>query len=823
MVRNIIPKNLLTHLAVAGLFLVITLVYFYPVLEGKRLMSHDNVVYRSSAQEIFEHREEHKEEPLWTNAMFGGMPAYLISTLYPGNLISHIDSFLKAFKVPVAAIFLTMLGFYVLLLLFGVNPWIAAAGAIAYSFSSYLFIILGAGHNTKAYALAYMAPIIGSILYAYRKNIWQGALMLAWFLTLQIMANHLQITYYTLIALVVFGITELIYSIRGKTLLPLLKKTVILFIPVIIAVAVNFGTIISTWEYGKYSMRGESELIKPAGERDSGLTLRYATQWSYGIDETLTLLIPNFKGGASRPLGNDSETFRVLRQNQQQNLISHFPRYWGTQPGTDGPVYVGALIVFLFVLGLFILKGRDKWWLLIATILSIMLSWGKNFMPMTEFFMNVVPGYDKFRAVSMTLVIAEFTIAFTALLALHAVVSGKIAVKAIIDGLKKSVAVVGGLLLLILLIPGLAGSFLSSFEQEQALPSWLTTALIADRKELLRSDALRSLLFVISGAGLLYFYIIKKVSFKLLVTGLILIILVDMWPINKRYLNSDKFVLPSQFNRAFTPTPADQFILDDKEESRVLNLTVSTFNDASTSVHHHSVGGYHGAKMMRYQELIDSVMVREIQLVMSALQQAESIGDAMSVFTNTHALNMLNTRYIIYNPQAEPIVNPFSMGNAWFVDTVHFVSDSNEELRRLPSIDIRREALVKDAFRTAEVENSDNPGSEDDYIDLVSYRANELTYKAVSSANRLAVFSEIHYPAGWEAYLNGEKVAYIRANYLLRALPVPPGEHEIKFVFAPSSYKTGNRVALAGSLVLLLVTAGAVAMAVAKRRGQDDE
>ncbi len=812
-------KDLVTHLSVLLLFLAITVVYFYPVLEGKRIMTNDNVVFLNSAQEIFEHREKYGEEPLWTNSMFGGMPAYLISTLFPGNLISHIDNLLKIFNIPVAAIFLTMAGFYILLLMFGLSPWVAAAGAIAYSFSSYLFIILGAGHNTKAYALAYMAPLAGSVILAYRRNAIMGALLLTWFLTLQIMANHLQITYYTLLALVVFGITELIFFIRQGQIIDFLKKSAILIAPLLIAVAVNFGTIITTWEYSKYSMRGESELSHPPGVRESGLTIDYATRWSYGIDETMTLLIPNFKGGASRPLDSDSETFRALRQNDQQQLINHFPQYWGTQPGTDGPVYVGALVMFLFVLGLLTVKGRDKWWLLIATALSVMLSWGRNFMPFTEFFMNYIPGYDKFRAVSMTLVIAEFTIALLAFIALHHIITGKVTLKEINKGLKRALIITGGILLLFIIFPGLAGSFTTVMEREKMLPSWLTNALIADRQAMLRTDAFRSLLFILAGAGTIYLYVKKSIGFRVLVVALLAIILLDMWPVNRRYLNEDKFVLPAHFQRAMAPTPADNFILEDEEYSRVLNLTVSTFNDASTSRYHHSIGGYHGAKMMRYQELIDSVLFAEIMALGRSLEQAESIEDITPSLRASPAINMLNTKYIIISPQSQPIENPFSMGNAWLAENVRYVKDSNEELRRLPLTDISTEVLIKETYRSPEVEKgAGGTGAAGDYIELISYRANELVYRSSTQDSRIAIFSEIHYPAGWQAYINGEKVDHIRANYLLRALALPPGENEIRFHFAPQSYRTGNNTALAGSLVLLMLTAGYIFMLAKKRK-----
>ena len=810
----------LPHIVNIALFLIITVAYFHPVLEGKRLKTNDNTVFISASREIAEHREKYGEEPLWTNSMFGGMPAYLITTLYPGNVIQKIDRALKVFKIPVAAIFLTMVGFYILLLFYGLNPWLAGAGAIAYSFSSYLFIILGAGHNTKAYAIAYMAPMIGSIIYAYRKNAIYGALFLSWFLSLQIIANHLQITYYALLALVIFGLTELIFSIREKKLTPFLKTTGILIVPLIIAVSVNFASLLTTYEYGKYSMRGKSELTHPSDQKDDGLNINYATQWSYGIGETMTLVIPGYKGGASKPFSNDSRTYEVLRQNNSLQFINQLPKYWGTQPGTDGPVYIGAIVFFLFIMGLFILKGPDKWWLLTATILSVMLSWGKNFLWLTELFMNVVPGYNKFRAVSMTLVIAEFCIPLLGFLALHSVISGKIAAKEILKGLKGAAAVTGGLLMLFIMFPGLAGSFLSPFEAEGGLPEWLSTAMVADRKEMLRTDAFRSLVFAGLTAALVFYYIRGKVTLKMLTPVLIVLLLADMWPVSRRYFQNEKFVPATQFDRSFSPTAADGVIINDPGIHRVLNISISTFNDASTSYYHQSIGGYHGAKMRRYQELIDSVMFSELQAFTGVLGKAQTEADLDPALASLTAINMLNTKYIIYNPEAPPLLNKYALGNAWFADTVILVADSNEELRRLPLIK-PGEALVTENYRDIAGQVKTAFPDSADIISLTSYKANAVTYQSSASSERVALFSEIHYPAGWQAYIDGTPVPHFRANYILRGLTIPAGEHEIKFLFKPKSYYTGNKVSFAGSLLLLIITSGFAFMKL-KRKGEKE-
>jgi len=805
----------LPHLVNVALFLIITLVYFHPVLEGKRLKTNDNTVYISSSREIAQHREKYGEEPLWTNSMFGGMPAYLISTHFSGNLVSAVDGVLKLFKTPVAAIFLTMAGFYVLLLLFGLNPWVAGVGAMAFALSSYHFIILGAGHNTKAYAIAYMTPLIGSIIYAYRRNAIAGAIMVAWFLSLQIMANHLQITYYALIVLLLFGFTELICALREKRLIGFLKTTALLMLPLAVAILVNFAALYTTYEYGEYSIRGKSELVSKENETSTGLDIQYATQWSYGIDETMTLLIPGFKGGASKPFSTDSKTYQALRQNNAADAINQLPKYWGTQPGTDGPVYVGAVVFFLFVLGIFVLKGPDKWWLISAIVLSILLAWGKNLLWFTELFMNYIPGYNKFRAVSMTLVIAEFAIPLMGFLTLNGVLRGSIAMMDLMKGLKWATIVTGGTLLLFILIPGLAGSFVSAFEEGQ-IPDWLRSAMIADRKEMLRGDAFRSLVFVIASAALIWLYINEKISLKMLVPVLALLILTDMWPVNRRYLGPGKFVSPSQFNRSFSANQADKFILADSSVKRVLNLSVSPFNDATTSYYHQSIGGYHGAKLKRYQELIDSVMMSEIQMFIGALSNAQSEAGLESALKTLNSINMLNTKYIIYNPAANPITNPYAVGNAWFPERISYVADSNEELARLRRLE-PGEVLVTEEFRAMSDSGSDAAPLNEEEIILTSYKPNELIYKSFSPEKRVAVFSEIYYPAGWQAYIDGNPVSHFRVNYILRGLVIPEGEHEIRFAFQPSSFTKGNRVSLAGSLILFLVTAGFVGSTLIRR------
>ena len=492
-------KQVLPHLLAVFIFLVVTVAYFYPVLEGKVMHTNDATVARNSSKEIGDFRAKYGEEPLWTNSMFSGMPAFLISTKYTGNIMYHVHAFLTIFKLPVASIFLSMLGFYVLLLLFKVDWRLAIAGALAYGFSTYFFFILGAGHNTKAMAIAYMAPMIGGFYYSYRRNPIVGALFTTFFLTLEIIANHPQITYYAFICVLVLVITEFIFAIKRKEIGQFVKTSLILLVPVVLSIGMNFNSLYTTYEYGKYSTRGKSDLVTTDSKVTSGLDKDYITQWSYGVDETLTLFIPNFRGGACQPFDNNSETATALRKNNAGQYLKQFQKYWGSQPWVDGPVYVGAIVFFLFILGLIIIKGPEKWWLLSATILSVMLAWGKNFMPLTNLFLDFFPGYNKFRAVTMTLVIAEFCIPLLGILALRDIFNGTADKKKIWNGIKIAFGITGGISLLFLLLPGAAGSFLSPNEEHAAnFPAWLSTSLIADRKMLLRGDALRSFFLILA-------------------------------------------------------------------------------------------------------------------------------------------------------------------------------------------------------------------------------------------------------------------------------------------------------------------------------------
>jgi len=803
---NIKIKTILPHILVVAFFLVISYIYFYPVLEGKTLIANDSNVSKYASKEIRDYREETGKEALWTNSIFSGMPAYLISVKYPGNLIKPVDIALRIFKMPVSVLFLAMTGFYILLLMFGVNRWIAVTGALAYGFSSFLFLILAAGHNTQAIAIAYMAPMIGSIYYAYRYNAFKGALLTAFMLSLELVANHPQITYYAVLCILVLIIFEFIRAIKVKTIPEFLKTSALLIIPVIIAIGINFGNLYSVYEYGKFSMRGKSDLVTENKNQSTGLDRDYITYWSYGIDETMNFLIPNYKGGSSKPFSRDSETVKALRQNNMASASNQVLKYWGTQPGTDGPHYMGALVIFLFIIGLIITKGPVKWWLFVATILSVILAWGKNFMPFTNLFIDYVPGYNKFRAVTMTLVIAQFCIPLLGALALRDIFDSGISKKELLKGLKIASGITGGFLLLVIFIPGIAGSFMN--QGEAGYPDWLKHAMVTDRKELLRNDAIRSLVFILAGLTVIIAFIKKKLRKEYSILIIAFLVLVDLWTVDKRYLNADRFERPSAIQKLIAPTTADSFILQDKSYYRVLNLSVSTFNDNTPTSHFHkSIGGYHGAKLKRYQELIDSSLIRDINTFVSAAGNAKSAGDLIPALARTPALNMLNTKYIIYSPDAPPVINPNCPGNAWFVEKPVLVDNANKEIMGIKTLNPRESAIIDKKFSKL-VPGALYPVSEGDTIDLVSYKPNELIYKSSAGSEKLVVFSEIYYPAGWKCFIDGKETPYFRANYVLRSMVVPEGDHEIRFLFEPESYFIGNKVSLAGSVLLILLIGG---------------
>ncbi len=808
------------------IFFLLSIVYFIPdVFEGKRIQQHDILQFKGMSKEIVDHRAEFHEEPLWTNSMYGGMPAYLVSTQYKSNVLRQIHRIftLDNFR-PVCFLFIYMTGAYIALLLFGLSPWLSFAGAIAYGFSSYFFQIITAGHVSKVYALGYMPPVIAGVYAAFRGKYILGSIVTGLFLGLQILMNHLQITYYTLLVIVVFGLIELIAAIRNKSLAEFVKPFPWLIFFVVLAVGANFSNLYTTYEYGKYSIRGPSELSTDPENRTSGLDKDYATQYSYTLGETFNLMIPNFMGGSSaEKLSENSNTYKYLKSAYgtpvARDFVKNVPTYWGEQLQTAGPVYLGAVAVYLFILGLFILKGPIKWWLSAVTIISIMLAWGHNFPMLTNFMLDHFPGYNKFRTVTMTLIIAEFAVPFMGILTINEILKGNLSKKDFIKSLKYATFGLGGLILIFIAI---AGSFdmSSPFDQQrlQGLNE-LIDAVEKDRLAIFRSDAFRSLVFVLLTAGLVYFAYLKKIKTGAVIAILAVLLLADLWPVNKRYLSSRNFGTIKEDRTPFNPSTADMIILKDKDLNyRVLNISLSPLQDASTSYFHKSIGGYHGAKMRRFQELYDHYIQDEIMRLIGTLQTRAVPVAIDSTMATMNALNVLNTRYIIYNGEAPPLVNKSELGNAWFVNEIIPVTNADEEINAFGNIDPANEAVVDTRFNSY-IEGFNPVPDSSARITLTEYRANYLKYSSTAKSEQFAVFSEVFYDKGWQAYIDGTPAPHIRADYLLRAMKIPEGSHTVEFKFHPKSYYLGEKVSLASSLLMLLLAAGVFYMEWKKKKG----
>lgn len=786
-----LAKKFIPHAIAVILFLTIAYAYFTPQLEGKKLESSDVANFKGISKELSDYRDTHNDEALWTNRLFGGMPAYLISVKLKNNLFSYINRALQIGERPASYLFICLLGFYIALLLFGVNPWLSMAGAIAFGFSSYFFIILGAGHMTKAVAIAYMPPIIAGVYFTYRKKMWLGAAVTALFLGLQLKAFHPQITYYTAIVIIILIIFELVSAIQTKKILDFIKKSALLGAVALLVLGSDITKLWMTYEYGNYSMRGKSELTDDSGNKTKGgLDKDYITAWSYGIDETLTVLIPNIMGGSSHgSLDEDSETYKLLKPSygaQTKEIVKRMPLYFGDQPFTSGPVYFGAIVMLLFIFSLFILKGKLKWWLITATILAVTLSWGRNMMWFTDLFIDYFPGYDKFRTVSMTLVIAQFTVPLMAILALKELFTGEINKKEIINKLKYALYITGGIALLFTIFPGLLTDFSALADKQTLGNDQLIAAIEKDRMGLLRADAFRSFMFIAVAGALLLFFVMGKLKKSYFILGLGLLFAADMWPVNKRYINNENFVRERQANEPYTASKADKQILQDKDvHYRVFNTTVRLDQDARTSYFHNSLGGYHGAKMQRYQDLVDRYISRGHMPV----------------------INMLNTKYFIVQNDNKPEAqrNQNALGNAWFVSKFELVNSPNEEIAALADFDPSQIAILDKRFekQVSANYNVDSTAS----IALTTYDPKKMVYESNSNETQLAVFSEIYYPEGWHARIDEKEVTPIRVNYILRALEIPAGNHSITFEFKPKSYYTGRQISLASSLILILFIA----------------
>jgi hypothetical protein len=800
-------KAIMPHLLVVLVFMLLTIIYFNPLLSGKAINQGDVERFKGMSKEIVDYRAQYGKEPLWTNGMFSGMPAYQISVLYPNNWVRPLIKLTSmGIPHPACIIFLCMLGFYFLLLTFKVDRVLAAAGAIAFGFSSYFLECIEAGHNPKGYAIAYMAPVIMGIMMAYRGRMWLGSAIAGIALSLELASNHLQITYYLamLTGLIILG--ELISALMNKQMSNFIKSSCLLLVAALLAVLPNITNLLVTEEYGKYTIRGASELSDEKQNKTSGLDRDYATQWSYGIGETFTFIIPNFKGGESKAIGDDPKALADVSPELREYVGQSTDQYWGEQPFTSGPVYLGALVCFLFVLSLFVLRDNLKWYLLAAIILSIMLSWGKNFMGFTNFFMDYLPGYNKFRAVSMTLVIVEFAVPLLAFLGVREIVLNPGLIKEKRNQFYIALGLTAGLCLIFYMAPtafqdfykpgeyeNVAGQLKksgASAEQIQQFMSGMETARIS----IFKSDAMRSFLFILLGAGLLFVYSIKAFNKNYLYTGLGLLILIDLWAVDKRYLNDKNFVSKSTMETPYLPSTADEQILKDPDPHyRVMNASLSPFQDASTSYFHKSIGGYHGAKLRRYQDLYERQISKN----------------------NMQVLNMLNTKYfIVQNQQSGELMaqrNPAALGNAWFVKELKWVANPDSEISALSNLNPATTAVVDKKWEK-ELQANAFQFDSSATIKLKSYKADELAYEANTSKPQLAVFSEIYYPKGWNAYVDGKLTSHLSVNYVLRAMILPAGKHEVIFKFEPESYYTGEKIALAGSILLFLFVIGGVFM-----------
>ena len=797
------------HITAIILFLILPIIYFSPVLENKQLNQHDSQTYIGMSKEIVDYNKHHDDLALWTNSMFGGMPSYLVG-LPMNTAISALYDFTNLYHWrPISFIFLYFIGFYIALLLFGVTPWLSLLGALCFGFSSYNFIIIAAGHASKAIAIGYMAPIIAGFYYALKNNRWIGGATLGLFLALEIYSGHPQIAYYTFLILLIMGITELISAFKAKVLAEFFKTIAIIVVFAALAFAANTSRLWTTLEYGTFSMRGQSDLTNDKANKTTGLDRDYATSYSYGIGETLTLLIPNFNGGSSAVgFSEDSQTGKILKSNNVPNastVVKQLPGYWGGQPQTSGPVYFGSIVCFLFVLGLFLIKGPIRIWISVVTLLSIALAWGHNLMPLTDLFLDYFPGYNKFRTVTMILVIAGFTFPLYAILTLQKIVNKDIDRKTWLKSLAWSVGLTAGIALVFALIPGLAGSFSSPIDSQ--FPDWLQASLVADRQGLLQSDAVRSALFILISAGIIWALVAEKIKVNraLLILGALIVL--DMWGVDKRYLNDSSFVSDNEARNPIKATAADLSILKDKSaDYRVLNMAVSTFNDVTTSYYHQSIGGYHGAKMRRYQELVDFHISKEMALIGQRLEKIKTQSAMDSLFLGLNALNMLNTKYLIYNPQAAPILNPHALGSVWLVGKYKLVENADQEIAALKLIDPTKEVVVDKKFGELLAGKSLNEDAQAK-ITLVEKSLNKMTYHYQGDGNQLAVFSAVYYPKGWHAFIDGKPADHFQANYLLRSMVLTKGNYDIVFKFEPTSFFKGHLISVWSSLLLLLLIA----------------
>jgi len=866
-----IIKFLIPHLSAVIIFLIIGFVFFQPVLEGKQLKKSDTLQALGYKKEIMDFRKSTGEDPLWTNSMFAGMPAYQITVEYKSKFMQFFKECMELnTPSPVRYLMIYLIGFYILLISLQVNPWLSIGGAIAYAFSTYFIIIIGAGHLWKVNALAFIPPALAGILLTFRGKYILGGLLTSFFLILELYANHIQMTYYFLIAVVCILVFEFYYQWKQKELKRFFTATSILIIASILAIGVNCSNLYNSYDYSKQTIRGKSELtLGDKGNKTNGLDKDYATQWSYGVQETLSLLIPNAKGGAGSPQ-EAVQLVSYLSSGQIENVAKYYEiepiknhHYWGNQPFTAGPVYLGAVVLFLFFLGLIIVSGRFKWGLLTATILSIMLSWGHNFQFLTDIFLDYIPLYNKFRVVSSILIVVELCVPILAMLAIKKVLEEPVILqqKVNLNFVKANVLVVpllltAGVSLVLYLLPDFFLDFITQAETNYFAQiksgnpnavgyiNQIKTDLLNARTSMFRADALRTIIFVGLIAVLLFSFGKKMIKSNILIAGVVVLILVDLWPVNKRFLNEDSFVSKKELKIAFNPTQADFEILQSeftarpelqplakkaqdeyKKENRrasklemaiipftvlnqnsnyrVLNTSVQTFQNGSTSYYHKSIGGYHGAKLRRYQELIDYHISKN----------------------NRKVINMLNTKYIITPDKekgSQAQLNPDALGEAWIVPNYKIVDNANEEIMGLNAFDPAKEALVDKRF-ASQLEGFTSQPDSLASISMETYAPNKITYQFEAKSDQLVIFSDIYYKPGWNAYVDGKITPHFRANYVLRAMKVPGGKHQITFKFEPKAFAITERISVASMILFFVLLAGGITFGALKLKKENEE
>ena len=781
------------------LFSLASIIYFHPILKGHKLNQSDITQFRGMVKDINDFRSEENIEPYWTGASFSGMPAYQISAYYPNDFVRILDRLLRFLPRPADYTFLYFLSFFVLMMALKVNWRLAILGSLAFGFSTYLIIIFGAGHNAKAHAIAYMPLVLAGFLWVFQRKFILGFIVTGLAMALEIYTNHIQMTYYLGFCLLILVIVEFVNATKEKVVPLFIKQVAIIIAAVAIGVGANAPRLMALKEYADYSTRGSSELtINLDGsnkEITKGLDKTYITQYSYAKLETFNLFIPRFMGGGTiEKLGEDSNFYQFIEEKAGKKVAADYSEqvltYWGDQPIVEAPAYIGAVIFFLFFLGIFLVKGRFKQWLVAATVFSIVLSWGRNFEVVTNFFIDYVPLYNKFRAVSSIQVIAELCVPILGVLGLKAFFSSEISKEEKYQGLKKALLTFGALMIAGFALAHIFGTFegLRDAQRYSEIPGFLD-AVVADRKAMLLSDTIRSIVLVLISATALWLFLKGKVKPVIVIVGLTLLILFDLISVNKKYVNADDFKSARKIKKPFTKSGADKFILQDKSHYRVANFAVDLMNDGGTSYFHNSIGGYHAAKLGRYQELFDFQIAKN----------------------NIQVFNMLNTKYfIIPDDQGKPKAqqNAEANGNVWFVDKLIPVKNANEEIKALDSLNTKEEVVIlENDYKKIDIEF---PLRQDTIatIALSDYKVTSLNYKSITTSVQFAVFSEIFYKEGWNAYLDGELVPHYRVNYVLRGMKIPVGIHNIEFKFEPKVIEKGKTVSLISYVLLFFISVG---------------